>query len=259
MELRMFNNYYPILLLLALFTMSCKGKKQLVSSTKLAPQTTEFLQQQLAENQVQAEWLMGKMKVNFNNNGQQQKAFSTIKMRKDSVIWMNVKKLGIEGARLQVTPDSVYLIDRINGEYMVKGLSFITEKLNLPANFSMLQNFLLGNAVFFTRDLTAANDDLNYQLLGENETLATQYWLNGISYQLTKMYVIDKTENRRLMAQFSNYQPLNEQQNFSYFRDIDVDSTEMGKVNVRFDFTEVKLNEPTTIRFSIPNHYQRVD
>lgn len=238
--------------------MSCKSKKQLLDSPNLQPRTAEFLQQQIAQQQLKAEWLTGKMKVSFDNNGQQQKAFSTLKMRKDSLIWLNIKKLGIEGARVQITPDSVYLIDRINAQYMVKGLSFITEKFNLPTNFSMLQNFLLGNAVFFTRNLTATNDQVNYQLLGENEKLTTQYWLNGISYQLTKMYVTDKKE-RRLTAQFSNYQPLADQQQFAYFRNIDVDSADLGKVNVQFDFTEVVINEPTTIRFSIPDHYERVD
>lgn len=259
MQTQIFPSLYPILLGLVLLTISCKSKKQLVNNNQLKPQTAEFLQQQLAQQQVKADWLTGKMKVSFDNNGQQQKAFSTLKMRKDSVIWMNVKKLGIEGARVQITPDSVYLIDRINGQYSVKGLDFITKKFNLPANFSMLQNFLLGNPVFFTRDLTAANDDLNYQLLGETERLTTQYWLNSIAYQLTKMYVVDKKDNRKLIAQFSDYRSLNEKQQFAYFRDIDVDSTEMGKVKVQFEFTEVKLDEPTTIRFSIPDHYERVD
>lgn len=257
-----YKNHLPFLSFLFLFliiTAGCKNKKAITSSTGLPIQTSEFLISQLAKNQVNAEWLTAKTKITFDNNNQTQRAYSTIKMRKDSIIWMNVKKLGIEAARVQITPDSVYLIDRINGEYTVKGLDFITEKFNLPANFSTLQNFLLGNAVFFTRNLTASNDNLNYQLLGETDRLVSQYWLNGLTYQLTKMYFSEKEQKRQLISILSDYRPLNETQNFSYFRSIDLDSTEMGKVMVQFDFTEVNINQPTTIRFSIPNHYDRID
>lgn len=252
-------SFFPLIIFLLLLTVSCKSKKEILTTTSLKPQTSEFLMTQLAENQVNAQWLTAKTKIAFDNNNQIQRAYSTIKMRKDSIIWMNIKKLGIEAARVQVTPDSVYLIDRINGQYSIKGLNFITEKFNLPANFSTLQNFLLGNAVFFTRSLSASNDDLNYQLLGETDRLVSQYWLNGISYQLTKMYFSEKEEKRQLVSTLSDYRPINETQNFSYFRSIDLDSTEMGKVKVEFNFTEVEINQPTTIRFSIPDHYERID
>ena len=43
----------------------------------------------------------------------------TLRMKKDSVIWMSISKLGIEGARVLITKDSVKLLNRIKNTFFV--------------------------------------------------------------------------------------------------------------------------------------------
>lgn len=214
---------------------------------------------QLIKNQVTANWLEAKAKVTFSNNNQVQKVFSTIKMRKDSIIWMNVKKLGIEAARVQITKDSVYLIDRINNQYAIKSIDFLTEKFNLPANFSTLQTLLLGNPIFFTKELIASQNQLNYQLKGKNDHLESEYWLNGVSLELTKMRINDYREKRVFTSTLGDYQVLPNEKKFSYFRNLNLTSPDTGLIDVEFSFTNVELNVPTSIRFSIPERYTKID
>lgn len=249
-----------IIVLVASLMTGCKNKQQLSNSATTLPfRSPDFLKQQLIQQQVNADWLTAKMKINFDNNGQQQKAFATLKMRKDSIIWMNIKKLGIEGARLQITRDSVYLLDRINAKYTVKPLSFITEKFNLPTNFSTLQNFLLGNVVFFTNALIVSQKDLHYQLLDISTRFNAQYWINSASYRLSKIAIADYDADREVTADYADYQLLPDEQYFPHVRNVHIDDPEAGRIGVQLQFSEVIPSRPTAIRFSIPPHYERAD
>lgn len=180
-------------------------------------------------------------------------------MRRDSIIWMNVKKLGIEAVRVQITKDSVYLIDRINNQYAIKSIDFLTEKFNLPANFSTLQALLLGNPIFFTKELVASQDELNYQLKGKNDHLENEYWLNGVTLELTKMWFNDYREKRVFTSTLGDYQVLSNEKKFSYFRNLNLTSPDTGIIDIEFLFTNVEVNVPTSIRFSIPERYTKID
>src|SRR5690606_1391550 len=68
---------------------------------------------------------------------------------RDSVLWVNVKKLGVEAARALVTKDSIYLINRLDKTYSIKGLESLQKQYSLPAGFALLQDAVLASAWFF--------------------------------------------------------------------------------------------------------------
>lgn len=213
----------------------------------------------MIENQIKADWFSSNAKIVYQNGNQILKGSSSIKMRKDSIIWMNVKKFGFEVARVQITQDSVYILDRINGAYMVKDMNYITEEFNLPANFSTLQAILLGNPVFFSRELEAKNETLSYHLTGESNSIKNDFWLNGINYQLHKMDFFDKKERRTLKNTLESYQKLADEQNFSYFRRLELHNPKSEQLSIELTFSKIEINIPKDIRFEIPSRYTRMD
>lgn len=253
------SRLFPLLFIISIlcFNTSCKTSKG--TDSKLKKRSTTYLQKKMIENQVKADWFSTNAKVVYQNGNQILKASSSIKMRKDSVIWISVKKFGFEAARVQITTDSIYILDRINAAYMVKGMNYISEEFNLPANFNTLQAILLGNPVFFSKDLEVENEALNYHLMGESSNIKNDYWLNGVNYQLQRMDFFDKKEQRNLKNTLESYQLLADEQNFSYFRRLELQSQKTGQLSIELTFSKIEINVPKNIRFEIPSKYTRMD
>ena len=94
------------LLLLPVFLWSgCTGTKLL--SRKSAEKDAAFYVNHLVENQIKADWMEARMKIQYEDKYMAVGGSVTVKMRKDSVIWLSVKKLGFE----------VKYADELDGHY----------------------------------------------------------------------------------------------------------------------------------------------
>lgn len=215
---------------------------------------------QLVRNQVYAEWLDAKAKISYNDGYQTISANASIKMRKDSILWVSIKKLGFEVARMQVTRDSVYILDRLNNEYDIKDLSYLESSLNIPANLQMLQAFLLGNPVFFTRkNLQLETAESGYHLWGKDEMKENHFWMNRQQLLLEKTTLSDGRSGRNMALELKEHADLTGNQKFSYLRLLELNSRETGKVNAEISFSSVEINNPIEIQFEIPERYTRMD
>ncbi len=246
-------------LAITLLGSSCKSKKPVITTTDSPELDGATLLSTVAQNQVQADWLNGKCRISFDDGSLSVSASSTIKMLRDSLIWVNVKKLGFEIARAMITKDSLYILDRINNEYSAEPISYIEERFRLPANLGMLQQILLGNPVY----LTTANlkSDLDeggvYRLSAEEGPQRNDYWFSMPGYQLNEMKVQETEARRSLRIQLHDYQDAGVNRDFSYLRLIEVDSRETGRASIEIEFNQVELNVPTEIRFEVPSRYRR--
>lgn len=241
---------------------ACKTTKTATSNFPAPrPQSTKDLTRHLENNKIDVEWLSAKSKVSFKSEVQSQKGTLNIRLRKDSVIWMNVKKLGIEGARILITPDSIYVIDRIHKQYAISDFSLIQEKYHLPADFNSLQNLILGNPLLISGvELTTQIDSTQYHLSSSSDLIPTRdYWLNGLTKTLTKMIFLDYRNNRKVKVELSKYQALDQYKYFSYFRSLNMSSPETGDLTIDINISKVEINVPKSIRFEIPEHYTRIN
>jgi len=247
------------ILFLLLPLTACTLKKATTGAT-LKDGTPEGMLDHLVRNQVYAEWFDAKAKISYDDGYQSVSANATIKMRKDSILWIAVKKLGFEVARMQVTRDSVYILDRLNNQFAVKDLSYLESTLNMPANLQMLQAFLLGNPVFFTRrNLQIESKDGGYHLWGKDEGKENHFWMNGKQLLLEKTTLSDSRAGRNVALELKEHADLTGNQKFSYLRQLELNSRETGKVSAEISFSSVEINNPIEIRFEIPERYTRMD
>jgi len=260
------NPLYYLLAFLFL-AVSCKSIKT-PDGVVIKKRSPSFLLKRLNQNKLDAEWLSAKAKVNVKMPGENiPSSTATIRMRKDSVIWMVIKKIGVTAAQVQINQDSVYIIDRLNRQYAIKGFDFIDKQFNLSAlsggqkvDFSLLQNFLLGNPQFFAfESVNSEIKDYQYRINGGYQDLESEYYIDPSNYWLNEMGFNDTKNNRDFKVVLSKYQPLKNKKDFSYIRNLNLSSEETGEVSIKLRFTYVEINKPQTIRFSIPSHYKRVE
>ncbi len=250
---------------LAISLSSCKTARK-ARSVSLKNKSSKFVLKKLADQRFEADWLSAKLRITYSDDYQTRKLTANIRMQKDSIIWMNVKKLNVEAARIKITPDSIYAVDRLNKEYFIKDISFLEKEYNLPSretgpsDFNVLQEVIFGNPVFFDgSSMKTSVNTTEYQLNNENEDFSSQYLIDGISFLLTKMNFKESRSEQTLTISLDRAEGIEEYPNFSYFRNFDLYSDSIGKVSINVKFSKLELNSPKTIRFEIPSHYTKVD
>ena len=91
------------------------------------------------------EWFFGSGTIEFINNKTQVKLKTNIKIRKDSLIWCSLSiPLGIEIYRVQVTRDSIYVLDKINHQKTINPIENLGEFVGLDISFIDICNVLIG-------------------------------------------------------------------------------------------------------------------
>jgi hypothetical protein len=242
-----------------LFIAGC-GTNKKVTGKSMKERSSSFLMEQMIRNQVNAEWFEGRAKVDYSGEYLSMGVSATIRMKKDSVLWLSVKKLGFEAVRVLITTDSVYVLDRINNQYGVQSFDWVEKQFSIPASLHTLQMIFLGNPIFFnTRDLQSEIVETAYHLFHKGDNINSNYWLNGKDLSLQQMSFDDERYKRSFDYELQEYQTTADKQKFSYFRNLQFDSQETGKANVEIRFSEIEFNVPKSIRFDIPKRYTRID
>lgn len=248
------------MLLTLLLAGACKTTKRSPADLKeVEAGSAEAILNSLVTNQVSADWLGARARIRHEGDDFSFGFSSNIRLRKDSLIWMNVKKFGFEVARVLIRPDSIYVIDRFNKEFYAEDFSFIQETLNFPLNFEMVQNLVLGNPVFFTRRLLSEKNGSGYRLWSETGQPDAEYLVGADGMKLEKMAFREAASDRFLDMDLGEYTATPGAGKFSYFRKMNMDSPQTGKVHVEISFTDVELDVPQNMPFQIPSGYSRAD
>jgi hypothetical protein len=267
-------NAIALLLLATIIAVTaCKSTKKAVVTTTPMPTSTSPLSinailKQMEVNAPVAERMAGDGDVDIESAKLNQSASANIRWRRDSVIWLNVKKFGFNVARAQITRDSVFIISYFQSTYAAEPLSYIEKQFGLPANFDLLQNFLLGKPIFLTdkKQLTLNTPKENTVILrGANERWTAEYQFDFATQQLTEMTFSEPKAQRTMKISYQNYAPLldgdGKQRSFAYLRTISVESPQTGnaKVGIEIEAKSVEINVPKAIRFEIPSGYKKMN
>lgn len=253
------------LLLILLSGISAKDsgcrKKSDSSTETLEPKSVSFLKKKLEPSSREAvQTINAQAKLFLEGNGQSIAATANLVWVRDSVLWLNVKKFGLEAARAMVTRDSVYLLNRIEKTYSVKGLESIQREYSLPAGFELIQSLLLASPWYFP-DMTLAADvkDGAHQLSGSNGCYAADYRLDGEAYRLQQEIFVQPRNAQTVSVAFGNYKKDVKAGWFPYLRTMKAFSPDTGEMNISIEMNDLEINTPKSFRFEIPKHYERVD
>lgn len=239
------------------------GRKNMNSPASPATEirSADFLMEQLKSRDVSGVRTLAARAVIFaEGEGQSVSANANIIWIRDSVLWLNVKKLGIEAARALVTKDSVYLINRLDKTYAIRGLESVQRQYSLPDGFPLLQASILASAWFFP-DISLQSDikDELHRLSGSNGHMAADYRLEEGSFYLRSATFVQPRDARSVTLGFGGYKKLSGAGLFPYLRSIEAYSPETGALRLEFELSDVEINTPKNYKFEIPEHYERIE
>lgn len=145
----------------------------------------------------------------FENEEQNASFNYKINIEKGRRIWASLSLFGIEGARILATPDSFWVIDRINKQYAAQGYRYLEDKIGLRLDFNLLQNVLLGNAgPVSAKNLTVADAE-HFSI--RNQTMLLQYTLATSGGKVLQVEAADSARAPLSTINYSEFSTLERQ------------------------------------------------
>lgn len=135
------SRYLCVLGLSLLVLVGCQKKVTPGASASVAPETINKV------NVVNTDYTYLSAKGKVQSENSKLSANLTLRMKKNEVIWASLQAFGFEAARLKVTPDSVYVVNRLKDEYLIGSYELLRQRYNIDVDFNTLQEILIGNFV----------------------------------------------------------------------------------------------------------------
>ena len=180
---------------------------------------------------------------------------------RDSIVWINAKKFGIEALRALVTKDSVFVLNRLEKTCTSESLESLRLRYNLPEGnvFDVLQNTILGLGFFPQSDVMKSDiNEQQHRLLSESNQYTAEYRIEEGSFLIKNEVFLQKKDNSAISLLFGRHQKIKETiMPFPFSRQFEIFSPESGRQKVDIDLEEVHFNTSPPYKFDIPGHYTR--
>jgi len=263
MKENILNKLLIVCCLLALF--SCTARKKLVTRTNTTTANATQPAKPVIDintrldpiraQQISFNTFSGKARTTLNLNGNSNNVTLNIRISNDKKIWVSITALfGIEAARALITPDSIQVINRLQGLYIKKPFSYIHTFTNPQVNYTMLQALLIGNAV-----PALLNDSTRYQ--AADSTIVLNGNLQDIIYKLvlgTDMRVTQTNLSNQDAGQYLQVSNAAFIQSGSQKVPSQINIASVAgnkKVQVNLNYIKIDFNQPQDYPFTIPADY----
>jgi hypothetical protein len=214
----------------------------------------------LIDNQkTNSEWLQAKAKVYANIQGDVYNMQATIKIQKNKIIWLSLKKLGFEVARVYITPDSIISINRLERTYQIETTETFASQFGFPLDMQVVQDLLIGNPLLpakMYRKQEHKNGPIT--LYGEEKNIHTSMIFTLPTMQLQQLHMRDAGNTKELNSNFSQYQQLKDNKYFSYLRVYEFKELKDDLSTVEIQFSDIQLDSPFEFNLEIPQRYTRI-
>lgn len=228
----------------------------------------------IQDNNLKFTSFYAKSTVVFVNNGKKQTTDAIIRIKQGEKIWISVvPALGIEIARLMVTPDSVYYLNRLERVFLKKPFTHISQMLKKNMDYHMLESLLIGNdfSGFNLIPHTIISDNENYTISFENRMPKTstlsaknisfniplqQLVADVNNYKIKQNSVEEKINNIKFVVFYKNFKMEGLQlvpQDISMWID-----TEGNRYEISIQYNKIQLNQSQNYPFAIPSSYKEI-
>lgn len=273
---------------------SCKQKEQVVSKKK-QPQSAkraDELMEEVSKSNVTFDYMTIKSTAEVKSDDKSHSFKTTIRIKKDSIIWVSIAPLmGIEAARIELTRDSVKMMNRLENNYYSGNYEFLSQKVDADVNYHLIEALITGNSLPVELEegelLKVSHDQKHYMLSSlkrkklkrtiekreklENKAktnklerksekfddIVESIWFDPSYNKIVKQSVNDINQQQSLEALYSDFRKI-ENTTFIFPNRIEFLINSEKSASMTFSVSKITVNEETSFPFKIPEKYERV-
>jgi hypothetical protein len=190
--------------------------------------------------------------IDKNNNN----VTMNIRINHGKQIWVSITALlGLEVARAIITPDSIKIINKLQGVYVKKPFSYVHAYAGKQVNYGTIEALLTGNAV---PELVSADADLqkvnnNVVLSGKMQQLLYKMIFNP-EMKVAQLNLSNNEQQQSLQVTNSNFVLVDGRTMPSQ---INIGSNLKEKrISVKLEYSKIELDRTLEYPFNIPESYK---
>lgn len=252
-------NRYIGLMLLVVFFVSCKSKAVLAEGSADKKVSSDKIIENHYANKKDFSTLYIKAGARYEDDKQTQNVTAEIKIKKNEMILVSIRFIGITMAKALITPTEVKYYEKINGKFFEGDYSTLSKWLGTDLDFQKVQNMLIGQALDDLKKgkYIASIADKLYKLesTGDSKT-SKAYYFEGDKFLIKKQQIEQAEQQRALLIFYPNYAETN--QILLPTALIIEAAQEKGKTNINIDYNTVSFNEELSFPYSVPEGYERI-
>ena len=190
-----------LLALIALFAGACS--KKTIQTTPSAPKAA------LSIEEIDFEYFHGKARMVLRDANKEREVKSTIRVHKDSVIWMNFTVLGVQGGKALINKDSITILSNVDKEYYVFEYGELSRRFKIEINYEIIQAAMLGNAIIKRKESDEVVPESSMFLLKQQSgDISVVNYINAASQKIEKVEMKEPNSTNSLVINYSNFQPV---------------------------------------------------
>jgi hypothetical protein len=292
------ESLFFVLLVFCLFTFTqCKTKKKVQKSNdpigndvisqetdsiyskcqmdfKNSKALTAFIQQ----NEFTYTSMVAKYDVHYQKDNDEFDFDIEVRTIKDSIIWINVTYiLGVNVAKIYITPDSVKLVQHLPAKKYFKGdYAFISKLLQTEVDFEILQALFSGNSARFYEDdnrlkpgrdrdsclytLSTIKKRFIRKLVSGTENFnepAQILWIKPIDFKIKQNSFIDARSLRKFTIKYGDFRLVNTKQ-YPHKTNVLIEPNGYEKIFLDINCKKIEIEKGLSFPFNIPTKYEPI-
>jgi len=256
MRRNILNRFLLVILLFVLH--SCKAKKEIADARPTAPVASTNKSARLASinnRLLNYSSLSIKAKADLNINGNDNSVSMNIRIQKGQAIWVSVTAIaGLEVARALITPDSVKVLNWLEGTYIKKPFNYIYEFTNNQVDFITIEEIFAGDPL---RQALSSRSDFSIEgnqaiLKGMLESLAYSIRFNEQD-KVIQSSLKDEGAAQNLLVNYDDFMEIERQ---LIPRQVNIQSeAERKNIVINLKYSRVDLNQTLEMPFKVSKRF----
>lgn len=181
-----------------------------------------------------------------------------LRQKKDKAVWVVARKFGLEGARIYITQDSLFLLNRLEKTYISdshENLKKEQELSNLNFDLSLASVFSVVGVSFQDNWKTSklSKTDEGYVLISKdgNQKMEVKKGISILPHSVSYLYEKDK-----VLLVYDNYKQQEDGSFFPYQRKLTVTRENGDIIRVELNYDSIDENAILKFPFQIPRSYK---
>lgn len=200
-------------------------------------------------------YLKAKSKVAWKSGNNTDNYAVDIRVRKDSLIWVNISQAGLTGATGLFSQDWVQFYQKISGEYYNLTYDSLSTMMGFRVDYRIIQSLIVGNQPFKKNNSRVIRENENIIIKQDSGRIKIDNMV-GPNRKLKKLLVRDEPSSNKLTLDFEEFTNLNQVIfPFSSQITLDVKNKDDKRVTtvIQIKYSKVELLEtPLEFPFRIP-------
>jgi hypothetical protein len=197
--------------------------------------------------------------TNYKDDKQSLSLTSEIKIKKDEIILISIRFLGITMAKGIITPTEVKYYEKSGNSYFEGDYTTLSNWLGTDLNFEKVQNMLIGQAMDDLRVGKFKNtiEDKLYKLEEiSNETTQKSFYFEASNFLIKKQDINQAMQERKLSVSYPEYKEFKEG---ALPLKVFIEAFHKNdNTRISLEYRNITFNEDLSFPYSVPSGYERI-